>query len=250
MSIRRRAANAYDMPRRLFTVLYGNPNVGKTVLTAKMTEETGSLVILTAESGHRALNDFPELAKKTEVIPVESIRDFDDIFYEISKGWEIGGLPVKHFAIDSFAGVQEFFINEAMDPNNPDGIKLTRANPTLPVLGDYNNSLRVWTDIFGRLAKQDMVDVTICAHVQFPQEKKNVIYPIPRPAMTDKVYNALNGQANIIGYLQRTTDGQRFLTVRTKANEFAAKSQLSSMPDAVSDDNFLKVINEWRASRK
>lgn len=240
MSIRQRAKSAFDMSPRLITVLYGNPNVGKTILANRTTREDGSCVILTTENGHMALKDFPELAKNTEVITAEGIGDITEIFGDIFSGWQINGKPVRHLMLDTFSGLQEKFLDEHMDVDKEYALRVKRNHPLVPVLQDYNLSLRQWRDIMARLAKQQVVDVSICCHVAV---NDNIL--IPRPAMSDKVFHVLNGAAQIVGFM-RNVDGQRWVTVRSPKNEFAAKSQLRILPDTVTDDDFVRGINKWR----
>jgi hypothetical protein len=248
--------NPNEDNEKIFMVLFGAPGVGKTVLSQKI---GGKTLIMTEESGHRALRAWPEFEGMYQPWVFEDIRDIDKIL-AMRKA---GKIEFDTLVFDTFTGIQKYVLKQHMTPSYPDYLNTKRNHKDVPSLQDYLLSEQTWTPVLQKLATQNQFNVILNCHVRLPNPdpEKRVPGDKVRPQLPDAVYQVANGKANLVVYMDTVggdekpgnkkvglgerTPIQRYVsTVAT--NKVAGKSQIKDLPPAMFDDDFVKAVLKWQ----
>jgi hypothetical protein len=231
MSLLDDATPVGEVPKHLISVLYGPPGVGKTIALARTANKT---LLLTDERAHVSLSNFPEL--NVRVIQFKNYDHVTGIVRELYGGDHDYG----HLMIDTFDGLIRKKLKEQRET-----IQFTRHKQTNDInsLEDYNLLNNHMFDFIGRLAKLPL-SVSLTSHDRIPDQQAYVKGDrLLRPSIPFRIFECLNGYANVVGYMQM---GQKGRVISLQANrEHEAKNHLRMEP-MVSDDIFVETIRNWK----
>ena len=233
MGILDRAKPVGEIPKHLITALYSAPGVGKTIMAARTANKT---ILITDERSHVSLSQFPEL--DVDVITVTKYAEVTATVAELYNG----NHPYDHFMIDTFDGIIRMKLKEQRKT-----VSFNRGHDDINSLEDYNLLNNHMFDLISRLAMLP-ISVTVTSHDRIPDEKSYVKGDrLLRPSIPFRVFECLNGYANVVGYMQAKKRGDAIIrTVSVQANDaYEAKNHLK-MPPVVTDDTFVETIRNWK----
>jgi hypothetical protein len=232
MSILDDAVPVDDVPKKLMTVLWGPPGVGKTIAAVRSSNNT---LILTDENSHVSVSQFPEYAKTAKVIPCKSYDYATGVLRELYQG----NHEYDHLLVDTFDGLIRQKLKEQRE-----SVPFKRGHDDINSLEDYNLLNNHMFDFISRLVKLP-VSVTLTSHDRIPDPQSyGKGDRLLRPAIPFRVFECLNGYANVVGYMTVRKDERRVIAVRA-TDTFEAKNHLK-MAAVVSDDEFVKTIRNWK----
>lgn len=231
MSLLDEATPVGDVPKHLISVLYGPPGTGKTIALARTAVKT---LLLTDERAHVSLSQFPELQATVKVITYKDYGHVTGILRELYQG----GHDYDHLQIDTFDGLIRKKLKEQREK-----VAFNRGHADINSLEDYNLLNNHMFDFIGRLAKLPL-SVSLTSHDRIPDEKSFVKGDrLLRPSIPFRIFECLNGYANVVGYMQIGREGR---VISLQANrEHEAKNHLRMAP-IVSDETFVQTIRNWK----
>lgn len=236
MSTLNEAVPVDQVPKNLVTSLYGPPGVGKTILGVRTANKT---LIVTDERASVSLSQFPEYSKNCSVIMLRDYDHLTGIIRDLSKESH----DYDHCMIDTMDGVVQMKLAEQRRKIK----QFNRGHPDISSLEDYNLLSNHFDGIIKRLARLPL-SVTVTSHERIPDPQGYAKGDrLLRPSMPFRIFERLNGYANVVGYMSMTKrNGDLIRTVTVQANdEFTAKNHLNMSP-TVSDDVFVKTVREWK----
>lgn len=233
MGILDRAKPIGEIPKQLIISLYSAPGMGKTITAAKTANKT---ILLTDERSHVSLSQFPEL--DVEVITISKYAELTAAVTELYNG----GHPYDHLMIDTFDGIIRMKLREQRKT-----VSFNRGHDDINSLEDFNLLNNHMFDFISRLAMLP-ISVTVTSHDRIPDEKSYVKGDrLLRPSIPFRVFECLNGYANVVGYVRMRKRGDAYVrTISVQASdEYEAKNHLK-MPPVVTDDAFVETIRNWK----
>jgi phage nucleotide-binding protein len=229
------AQDVDDIPNHLFSVFYSAPGVGKTILASKLANKT---LLVTDEKAAVSLSQFPDLKKTVKVI---TLKNYDHLLGIVRELYN-GNHDYDQFLIDTFDGVIRMKLREQRKH-----VSFNRGHPDINSLEDYNLLNNHMFDLIGRLARLPF-SVTVTSHDRIPDQQSFIKGDrLLRPSIPFKVFECLNGYANVVGYMSMVKkDGNLRRVVALQANdEFEAKNHLKLGP-AVTDEKFVETVRNWK----
>lgn len=231
MSLLDEATPVGEVPKHLISVLYGPPGGGKTIALARTANKT---LLLTDERAHVSLSQFPELEKTVRVINYKSYDHVTGILGELYQG----GHDYDHLMVDTFDGLIRKKLKEQREK-----VSFNRGHKDINSLEDYNLLNNHMFDFIGRLAKLPL-SVSITSHDRIPDQQAYVKGDrLLRPSIPFRIFECLNGYANVVGYMQMGKNGREISLHPNREHE--AKNHLRMDP-VVSDDIFVETIRNWK----
>lgn len=238
-----------EMSKKLFMVVFGAPNVGKTILTSRIALHSGKSLIITDEKGHLALKDFPDLEANTRVKNYQSRNTIREAIQRRRSGQS----EFDTLIFDTFTGIQKVELSIGMMETLPNGqpnprfLDVKRFHSEIPVTQDYLLSENTWRPIINALATQDEFNVILNCHLQHPNPEKFVPGDKTRPKLPDAIWQLVNGKANVVAYMDKSSPTDRYLQC-VSTNTIAGKSQIKSLnePRRFTDDEFVERVIEWQ----
>lgn len=236
------ASDAGDMSKKLFMVLFSAPNAGKTILASRIALAVGKSLIITDESGHRALNDFPELEANTKIRKFSSTNDFAVALQKRKEGV----LDFDTMIVDTFTGIQKLVLKQYMNPSFQGYLDVKRNHPAVPATQDYLLAENIWFPIIQMLASQNEVNVILNCHIRHPNPDKIIPGDKTRPKIPDAIFELVNGKANLVAFMDRIDgdDNRRYVSTHS-TNKIVGKSQLRDITRPMSDDDFVEKVTKW-----
>jgi len=229
------AVSVAEVPKHLFSVIWGPPGVGKTIAAVRTANKT---LILGDEKSSVSVSQFPEYAESVKVLPLKSYDHATGVISELYKGDH----DFDHFMIDTFDGLIRKKLKEQRKR-----VDFKRGHPDINSLEDYNLLNNHMFDLIGRLAMLP-ISVTVTSHDRIPDEKSYIKGDrLLRPSIPFRVFECLNGYANVVAYMSmRKHEGKMIRTLGLQANdEYEAKNHLRMSP-LTSDDKFVETIRNWK----
>lgn len=237
------AKSVDDVPKHLISVLWGPAGVGKTIAAVRTANKS---LIITDEKAAVSISQFPELAETVKVIQFKTYDHLTGVIRELAQG----GHDYDHFMIDTFDGVIRKKLKEQREK-----IDFTRHKQTNDInsLEDYNLLNNHMADLIGRLAVLP-ISVTLTSHDRIPNpESYGKGDRLLRPSIPFRVFETLNGYANVVGYMhmrkikvQGEEKPQLRRVIAMQANdEYEAKNHLK-LPALVTDETFVKTVRDWK----
>lgn len=224
-----------DIPKNLVSVLWGAPGVGKTIAGIRTANKT---LLVTDENAHVSISQYPEWAKTVNIIRLKSFDHMNGIVRELYEG----NHDYDHFMIDTLDGLIRMKLSEQRKK-----VQFKRGHEDINSLEDYNLLNNHMFQLIANLSKLP-ISVTLTSHDRIPDQQSYVKGDrLLRPAIPFRVFECLNGYANVVGYMSmRKKDGKLIRTVALQANdEFEAKNHLA-MPPLVTDEIFIETIRNWK----
>lgn len=235
MGMLSKAKSVPDIPKNLFTVLYGPPGVGKTILGARTGNRT---LIATDENAAVSVSQFPDLAANTDVIKINSYAELTKLCAELATESH----DYDHFMIDTFDGIVRKKLKEQRTT-----VQFKRGHKDINSLEDYNLLNNHMFDFIARLTMIPC-SVTVTSHDRIPDQQQYVKGDrLLRPSIPFRVFECLNGYANVVGYvymMKHNGETHRIVSV-VPNDEHEAKNHLR-MEKSVTDDNFVKTVRNWK----
>jgi hypothetical protein len=242
MGILDRALSPSDFKAN-FVTIYSNPGVGKTTLASRLGQKN---VFLTDETGVGVLRNYPELEARSKgrVFKFEGLNDFKEIVDAVEKH----ELECDNLVLDTFTGIHVIKLLQLLkDPKVAEILKLDiKDRRAIPLLDqrDYGLSGNMWTPVIQGLNAWGG-NVTLLCHLKVPNPDRPRVGDATGPALPKMVLELVNKYSNVVAYMKRDEKGNRKLVTQGDTR-LIAKSQIN-MPKEVSDDEFVKVITEWRS---
>lgn len=236
------ATDAGDMAKKLFMVLFSAPNAGKTILASRIAHAVGKSLIITDESGHRALNDFPELEENTKIRRFASLNDFSIALQKRRDGV----MDFETLIVDTFTGIQKLVLKQYMNPSFQNYLDVKRAHANVPSQQDFLLSENVWFPVIQMLASQNDVNVILNCHIRHPNPDKIIPGDKTRPKIPDSIFELVNGKANVLAFMDRIEgeEEKRFVSTHS-TNKIVGKSQIRDIRRPMSDDDFVEKVTKW-----
>lgn len=224
-----------EVSKHLVTTLYGAPGIGKTILGARTANKTA---LFTNERSHVSLSQFPEISK---TVTIFHVKTFDQLTKYLQ---ELYSEPhdFDHAMIDTLDGFVKMKLREQREK-----IGFKRGHEDISSLEDYNLLNNHMESFFETLCRLP-VSVTVTSHERIPDDKSYAKGDrILRPSIPFRVFESLNGYANIVGYvhMMRIKDELTRVISTQPNDEHAAKNHLLLNP-LTGDDKFVKTVREWK----
>jgi hypothetical protein len=237
------AEDIHEIPKHLFTTLYGPPGVGKTICSARTANNT---LIFAGEKSYVSLSQFPEIRAKA--IPSQGYDHLTRIIQELYNDPR----DYDHFMIDTVDDLVRRKLKEQRQK-----IKFNRHEATNDIssLEDYNLLNNHMADLTARLAMLP-ISVTVISHDRLPDPKNyGKGDRLLRPSLPFKVFESFNGYANVVGYMHMRKmkvqeDGKEATRLRRvialqSNDEYEAKNHLK-LPAIVTDEKFIETVRNWK----
>lgn len=229
-----RVAPVTDIDRQLKMVLYGEPDVGKTVTATTIGKsnlliysEPGFTVLTKPE--HKALE---ERTSKTPFTTIAGIRGYAELLAD-------GTLPHTTLIVDNMSGVQDKKLSENHEDERIKQLK--REHPDLSTLQDYQIVTHQMRPMMVDLMDLDKEVIIICHMRPAAPERREYN---ARPDLTKKIYDLANEKVDVVAYMYKDNKGQRM--IRTEhGGGFIAKSRITR-ETVMPVDTFIDEINAWR----
>lgn len=238
MGLLEAATPVAEVPRHLFSTIWGPPGVGKTILAARTANKT---LLITDEKAAVSLSQFPEYEETVRMIP---FKNYDHLMGVIAELYQ-GKHDYDHFMIDTLDGVIRKKLKEQRQK-----IDFARHKQTNDInsLEDYNLLNNHMFDLFGRLAMLP-ISVTVTSHDRIPDPQQyGKGDRLLRPSIPFRAFECLNGYANVVGYMsmRKNKEGELIRTIGLHPNdEYEAKNHLK-LPALVTDETFIKTVRNWK----
>lgn len=239
MSILDTATDIHEVPKHLFTVLYGPPGVGKTIAAARTANNS---LIYVGEKSSVSLSQFPDIRAKQ--IPSQGYDYLTKLIAELYNDHQ----DYDHFMIDT---LDDLVRRKLTDQRRK--VQFKRGHPDISSLEDYNLLNNHMADLFARLALLP-ISVTVISHDRIPDPQAyGKGDRLLRPSLPFKVVESLNGYANVVGYMQiqkAKVSGEdksqlkRIIALQA-TDVYTAKNHLKLGP-LVTDDTFVSTIRNWK----
>lgn len=235
------AQDIHDVPKQLFTVLYGPPGVGKTIALARTAKKT---LIYAGERSSVSLSQFPEIAAKQ--FPSKGYDTLTKLIQELYNDPQ----DYDHFMIDTF---DDLIRRKLKEQRQKIKFKRHEATDDISSLEDYNLLNNHMADLISRLAMLP-ISVSVISHDRMPDPQAyGKGDRLLRPSIPFKVFESLNGYANVVGYMHMKkikvggTDPELRRVIAVQANdEYEAKNHLKFSKALVTDDTFVKTVRDWK----
>lgn len=235
------AEDIHEIPKQLFSVLYGPPGVGKTVALARTAKKT---LIFAGEKSFVSLSQFPEINAKA--IPSKGYDHLTKLIAELYNDPQ----DYDHFMIDT---VDDLIRKKLKDQRQKIKFKRHEATDDISSLEDYNLLNNHMADLIARLAMLP-ISVSVISHDRLPDPQAyGKGDRLLRPSIPFKVFESLNGYANVVGYMhmrkikvQGSDKPELRRVIALQANdEYEAKNHLKLSP-LVTDDTFVETVRNWK----
>jgi phage nucleotide-binding protein len=219
MGIAEKAAPAQALPKSRFIVLYGEPGVGKTCLAASGPE---SLVMDFEKGGVASLLQVPGL-ENVMTIRFNKVEDIDDVIKE----HRAGKISFQTYVVDSVSELQKIDLDRIEDSGA--GSKDFRQDAKLS-----NNKIR------RRLLElKDLhVNVVVTCHAIVSQNEITSLDNV-RPAVTPGLSGSLLAMADLLGYLEVDSKGNRKVTT-TPTRRIQAKNRMG-LPQVIENPTWALI---------
>jgi hypothetical protein len=237
MGILDEAEDVHEVPKHLFTVLYGAPGVGKTIAAARTANKS---LIFAGEKSFVSLSQFPEIQAKS--IQSKGFAHCTKLIAELYENPQ----DYDHFIIDT---VDDLVRRKLKDQRAK--VQFKRGHEDISSLEDYNLLNNHMAELISRLAMLP-ISVSVISHDRIPDPQAyGKGDRLLRPSLPFKVFESLNGYANVVGYMQmkkvkanNTVEYRRVISVQS-TDEYSAKNHLK-LPANVTDDTFVKTVRNWK----
>lgn len=252
---------ASEAPKFLRMLLYGPPNVGKTVTACSLGSKN---LLLAADENWVALHNHPELLEKTSVIPNQGLEHFANLVDAVGNGYQ-GYTGFDNFVIDTYPQLvedildkltfdSEYFATGGNAKNYRekatfiDGFTLN-GKSEIPLAGgpDYNIIRGYFRPILSALNTLPM-HVIYIAH---EREAKNHIAnttQIVRANLPEQTYQSLHRRCNITGRMDVNKEGQRSITFKKTAGVDAGAKVANLNDRTMTVEKFISEIQDWSNS--
>lgn len=223
-----------DIDRKLKMVLYGEPDVGKTVLATTIGQ---SNLLIHSEPGFTVLtkDEHKEQGERTKVVPfttITGIRGYVELLAE-------GAIDRSTLIIDNMSGIQDKKLSE--NHEDPKVKALNREHPDLSTLQDYQIVTHQMRPMMVELMNLDKEVIVICHMRGSVPERKEFN---ARPDLTKKIFDLANEKVDVVAYMYKD-NGKRM--IRTEhGGGFIAKSRITR-ETVMPVDTFVAEINAWRS---
>ena len=246
MSLLNEAEDIHEVPKHLFTALYGPPGVGKTIALARTANNT---LIYAGEKSYVSLSQFPEIQARG--IPSTGYDKLTKLIADLYNNPDHG---YDHFMIDTF---DDLIRRKLKDQRQKIKFKRHEATDDISSLEDYNLLNNHMADLIARLAMLP-ISVSVISHDRMPDPQAyGKGDRLLRPSIPFKVFESLNGYANVVGYMhmkkikvkdtqgKETTELRRVIAVQGN-DEYEAKNHLKLKAPIVTDDTFVETVRNWK----
>lgn len=176
--------------------VYGDPGVGKSTFCAT----APAPLFLDVEKGTLVLKGKPEF-KDVLVLQVQDYKTLEKVYWELKEG----GLPeIKTVVLDTFTELQkrvlDGIVREQVLTNS-----LRKGNPYLPQLQDYGQNTHMLRRLLVAFCELDR-HVIFTAHAIEAKDEEVLVW---RPAITQKLWESVEGLMDVVGFLTVETDKDR-----------------------------------------
>lgn len=240
MSLLDEAEDIHEVPKHLFSVLYGPPGVGKTVALARTAKKT---LIYAGEKSFVSLSQFPEIQAKA--IPSTGYDKLTKLIADLYNDPQ----DYDHFMIDTF---DDLIRKKLKEQRQKIKFKRHEATDDISSLEDYNLLNNHMADLIARLAMLP-ISVSVVSHDRIPDPQSyGKGDRLLRPSIPFKVFESLNGYANVVGYMHmrktklegNKTELRRVVAMQGN-DEYEAKNHLK-LPPLVTDETFVETVRKWK----
>lgn len=238
MSILNQARSLADEPPFIKAIIYGAEGAGKTYFSGSAPKP----IWIDFERSSETLRSVEHL-KNTKVFRPKRFDDVREFFREASKQYET-------IVIDTITTMQVFYMREYM-AEQEEATKTKsgsqKRDKFLSYQGDFRYATAELTDFFLEL-QEAPVNVIMLAHVKemYKKVEDNMVIDTIRPEMTPAVWSAVRAFVNVVGYLERTTNGVTKRVDRrlylNSTNIIQAKNRLGIDTESVLNPDFKELF--------
>lgn len=225
-------------------VIFSVPKIGKTVLAARLGMH--NMFIADDGDGYSALmnESVQPLIGHWDVLP---FMDWASVKQMLQAG-EAGqircecGEPIDNWVLDTASGMIMLELQKIIaTAGTPlDG----KVAPEAPGRPDYMVSRDRLIPVMSQISSMRNASVTLLMHMR----EQGKVQPQVVPDAHNAAVEVINKYVSVQAYLSMNDKGQRILQVRANGNRVVVGSRYDFPDDFVSDDEFVKHIEQWKAS--
>lgn len=248
---------APEAPTYLRALIYGPTNVGKTITSCSIGKRT---LLFACDTNWVSLHNHPDLINRVSVVQNKSVDHFPNLVDAIGNGYP-AYQGFDTLVIDTYAQLVERFIdnlteNSLYAGSNGGGKfreKATLINGVtiggrteLPLAAgpDYNVVRGFYRPILEALGTLPMHIIYICHETDSKNHIANTQNTI-RANLPNATYNSLIRRCNIVGRMDATNSGERFIEFKKTSLKDAGAKVANLDGRSLSPEKFVQEVNAW-----
>ena len=227
-----RIGDVFDQDPFIKIMIYGDPGVGKTTLSASAPD----WLMVNIEKGAKVLKNHKNLVgPNCQALQFKSVFQLEQLLKYLEQDHPAFA-QYKTIIIDSYSELQKRDLDEIV---RVEAAKDASRNKYLPIGPDYNINTEHLRQI-GTALKNLNRHVIVTAHVKEEKDDSSGRLLV-RPNLTPKLAGTMAGLFDVVGYLQRTTDasGNEVRTLQVHpTNKVTAKTRIGGLPPVIENPTF------------
>lgn len=217
-------------------LVYGDPGVGKTTFAAG----APAPLFIDIERGMRSLKNHPELAKNVKRIPIDTLKELEDLFWEIREGNEVFN-DRQTIVFDTYSALQKKNLDEILlEGFNKDHNK----NPYLATQGDYKRSTQHLRRLIVQFCELERFHIVVLTHAVEAKDDTTGMLLI-RPSITPALTGTFEELMDVYCYMQSNVlpDGIVRSIQISPGQRVKAKNRIGGLPPVIQNPTFDMLLN-------
>lgn len=237
MSLADKIVNFEEDQGPLKALVYGDPGVGKTVFAATAPKP----LFIDIERGMRSIANHPELAKDVQRFPLSTMKELEDLFWEIRAG--NAAQDRETIVFDTFSALQKKHLDEILIENHK---KDHNKNPYLATQGDYKANTQLLRRLIVNFCELDRYHIVVLTHTTEAKDEFSGALLL-RPSLTPKLTETFEEVMDVYCYMTASDpdkDGNVRRSIQVSpGTRVKAKNRVGGLPPIIPDPTFGMLLH-------